>query len=50
METVEELKKYVRILSASRQEKDAENLQIKKDMSDKGSAEGSKPTRRRGGG
>ena len=34
METVEELKKYVRFLYASLQEKDRENLQMKKDMSD----------------
>ncbi len=34
METVEELKKYVRFLYASLQVKDAENLQIKKDMSE----------------
>ena len=34
METVEELKKYVRFLYASLQEKDRENLQMKKDMSE----------------
>lgn len=32
METVDELKKYVRFLYASLQEKDRENLQMKKDM------------------
>ena len=34
METVEELKKYVRFLYASLQEKDRENLQMKKDMAE----------------
>lgn len=34
METVEELKKYVRFLYASLQEKDRENLQIRKEMSE----------------
>lgn len=34
METVEELKKYVRFLYASLQEKDKENLQMKKDMAE----------------
>lgn len=34
METVEELKKYVRFLYASLQEKDKENLQMRKDMSE----------------
>ena len=34
METIEELKKYVRFLYASLQEKDRENLQMKKDMSE----------------
>lgn len=32
--TVEELKKYIRFLYASLQEKDRENLQMKKDMSE----------------
>ena len=34
METIEELKKYVRFLYASLQEKDRENLQIRKEMSE----------------
>ena len=34
METVEELKQYVRFLYASLQEKDRENLQMKNDMSE----------------
>ena len=34
METVEELKNYVRFLYASLQEKDRENLQMKNDMSE----------------
>ena len=34
METVEELKRYVRFLYASLQEKDRENLQIRKEMSE----------------
>lgn len=34
MDTVEELKKYVRYLYASLQEKDKENLQIRKEMSE----------------
>ena len=34
METVEELKQYVRFLYSSLQEKDRENLQMKKDMSE----------------
>ena len=34
METVEELKKYVRFLYGSLQEKDRENLQIRKEMSE----------------
>ncbi len=34
METVEEFKKYISFLYTSLQEKDAENLQIKKDMSE----------------